>query len=143
MDISPIITSLLDDDMYKYTMAAVVFQNFSEIDVSYEFFNRGGTAFPQGFKEELEKQIQFLSKLSFTDEEIEYLKSLNKFKPNFIEFLRDFKMDPREVVVGQVGGRLSITIKGKWFRTIFWEVKLMAIISELYFKMPCCIASIS
>jgi nicotinate phosphoribosyltransferase len=133
---SPIITSLLDDDLYKMTMGAVVFHNFPNAQVTYEFFNRGKTHFPSGFAAQLRKQIQYLSALTFADDEIDYLKSLNRFKDNYIEFLRHFQLDPNEVNVTQLdSGELKIFIKGSWYRTIFWEVKLMAIISELYFRM--------
>jgi len=133
---SPIITSLLDDDLYKFTMAAVVFHNFPNTQVTYEFFNRGKTKFPIGFAAQLRKQIQYLSCLKLTDEEVEYLKSLNLFNANFIDWLKNFQMDPSEVnVVQNDEGELRIFIKGLWYRTIFWEVKLMAVISELYFRI--------
>ena len=133
---SPIITSLLDTDFYKLSMGAVVFQNFPNATVSYEFFNRGKTHFPSGFAEQLRKQIKYLATLKYTDDEIDYLKSLNKFKSNYIEFLRHFQLDTNEVNVTQLEtGELKIFIKGLWYRTIFWEVLLMAIISELYFRI--------
>ncbi len=133
---SPIITSLLDDDLYKMTMGAVVYHNFPNATVTYEFFNRGKTHFPSGFAIQLRKQIQLLAALKYTPEEIEYLKSLNRFKDTYIEFLRHFQLDPSEVNVTQLDtGELKIFIKGAWYRTIYWEVKLMAIISELYFRM--------
>jgi len=133
---SPIITSLLDDDLYKMTMGAVVFHNFPNATVTYEFFNRGKTHFPSGFALQLRKQIGYLASLKYTPDEIEYLKGLNRFKANYIEWLKNFQFDPNEVNVTQLDtGELKIFIKGPWYRTIFWEVKLMAIISELYFRM--------
>jgi nicotinate phosphoribosyltransferase len=117
-------------------MAAVVFHNFPNTQVTYEFFNRGKTHFPTGFASQLRKQIHYLSGLKYTSDEIEYLKSLNRFKDNFIEFLSNFQLNSSEVNVTQLEtGELKIFIKGSWYRTIFWEVKLMAIISELYFRM--------
>jgi len=133
---TPIITSLLDDDFYKASMAAVVFHNFPNTTVTYEFFNRGKTHFPTGFGAALRKQVKHLCSLKFTDDEISYLKNLNRFNENFIEFLKHFQMNEDEVNITQLDtGELKIFIKGFWYRTIFWEVKLMAIISELYFKM--------
>ena len=133
---SQIITSLLDDDFYKLSMAAVVFHNFPNATVTYEFFNRGKTHFPSGFAIQLRKQIAHLATLKYTPDEIEYLKGLNRFKANYIEWLKNFQLDPSEVNVTQLDtGELKIFIKGSWYRTIFWEVKLMAIISELYFRM--------
>lgn len=62
-------------------------------------------------------------------------KAIPYLRPTYIEWLRHYRMDPREVEIKQVGGSLEVTIAGYWYRTIFWEVKLMAIISELYFRM--------
>ena len=131
----PIITSLLDDDMYKFTMGAVVFHNFPNALVTYGFFNRGRTQFPDGFADELRNQIAMLAKLDFTKDEIEWLKSRPEFRRTYVDFLKGYRMDPSEINVVQVGGDLGITIRGYWYRTIFWEVKLMAIISELYFEL--------
>lgn len=117
-------------------MGAVVFHNFPNATVTYEFFNRGKTHFPSGFAVQLRKQIGYLAALKYTPDEIEYLKSLNRFKATYIEWLRHFQLDANEVNVTQLDtGELKIFIKGAWYRTIFWEVKLMAIISELYFRM--------
>ena len=133
---SPIITSLLDTDFYKMTMGAVVFHNFPNATVTYEFFNRGKTHFPSGFAVQLRKQIGYLATLKYTPDEIEYLKSLNRFKANYIEWLKNFQLDPNEVNVTQLDtGELKIFIKGSWYKSIYWEVPLMAIISELYFRM--------
>lgn len=133
---SPVITSLCDDDLYKLTMCAVVFHNFPNANVTYEFFNRGKTQFPIGFAAQLRKQIQYLSCLKYAEDEIQYIKDFNLFTATFIEFLKNFQLDPSEVNVTQLdNGELKIFIKGPWYRTIFWEVKLMAIISELYFRI--------
>ena len=130
-----IITSLLDDDLYKFTMGAVVFHNFPRTKARYEFINRGGTQFPEGFAVELLKQIQELSFIRLSREEGDYLDTLPYMRPTYVSWLRGYAHDPNEVTVEQVGGELRVAIEGFWFRTIFWEVKLMAIISELYFEM--------
>lgn len=130
-----IITSLLDDDLYKFLMGAVIFHNFPDVEVQYKFINRGGTKFPVGFAEKLNDQIYFLSQIGLTDDEEVNLKSKPFMRPTYVEWLKGFRMNPNEVVVTQQGGDLSITITGKWYKAIFWEVKLMAIISELYFRM--------
>jgi nicotinate phosphoribosyltransferase len=134
MNINPIITSMLDDDLYKFTMGAVVFHNFPTVDVTYKFFNRAKTQFPVGFAIELKKQIQSLSNLVLSDKEEIYMRS-QPFNKTYVEWLKNYTYDPSEVYIDQHGGDLTIEINGLWYRTIYWEVKLMAIISELYFIM--------
>jgi len=133
---TPIIRSMLDDDLYKFNMGSVVFHDFPNAVVTYKFILRSKVPFPDRFCIELSKQIRMLAKLTMTDEEQDWMrKAIPYQRPSYIEWLRHYQMDPNEVEVRQVGGELSIEITGYWFRTIFWEVKLMAIISELYFRM--------
>jgi nicotinate phosphoribosyltransferase len=132
----PIITSMLDDDWYKLTMGSVVFHNFPNAEVEYEFINRGKTPFPEGFVKELNHQIRLLANLRLTKEEESWLKTIPYIRPTYAEWLSGYAMNPCEVSLTQLAtGELFIKIHGPWYRTIFWEVKLMAIISELYFLM--------
>jgi nicotinate phosphoribosyltransferase len=131
----PIITSLLDDDLYKFTMGQVVFHLFPEAIVEWEFINRGKTEFPEGFADELKHQVKFLSQLTLKLQESTYLDSLPFMRPTYVEWLEGFRMNPNEVEISQTGGQLSIKIKGPWYRVIYWEVKLMALICELYYLL--------
>lgn len=133
---TPIITSMLDDDLYKFNMGSVVFHDFPNAVVTYKFILRSKVPFPRGFDSELQNQLELLSKLTMTDEEADWmLKAIPYQRPTYIEWLRHYHMNPREVEVKQLNGTLEIHIRGYWFRTIYWEVKLMAIISELYFRI--------
>lgn len=129
----PIITSMLDCDLYKLNMGSVAFHMFPRAEVEYTFFNRGKTQFPEGFDKALQHQVNLLSKLALTDDEETWLKSIPYIRPTYVEWLKGYRMNPKEVIIRQVNGSLYVTIRGPWYRTIFWEVKLMAIISELYF----------
>lgn len=132
---NPIITSMLDDDLYKINMGSVVFHLFPRAIVEYTFINRGKTQFPEGFDVALRLQIAQLASLALTDAEAEWLKAIPYMRPTYVEWLKGYRLNPKEVTVIQDGGDLRIKIRGPWYRTIYWEVKLMAIISELYFLM--------
>lgn len=130
-----LLPSMLDDDWYKYTMGSVVFHLFPRAIVTYEFFNRGKTQFPDGFGKELKEQVEMMQHLQVTAKEVESLATVQYMRPTYIEWLKGYRMNPKEVTIIQDGGDLRIKIRGPWYRTIYWEVKLMAVISELYFKM--------
>lgn len=131
-----IIKSLLDNDLYKLTMQNAVVNLFPHSKVRYQFINRGGTQFPDGFAEKLRKEISKMADLRLTDDEKKFLKEKCYFlPPTYIDFLAGYKFDPSEIGVIQHGGDLQLSIEGYWYRTILWEVPLMALISELYFKM--------
>lgn len=131
----PIIKSLLDCDWYKQTMGSVIFHNFPNAEVEYEFINRGKTKFPKGFDRELNYQIGLLAVLGLTRDEEAWLKTIPYMRPTYAEWLFGFRMNPGEVTFEQNGGDLKVRVRGPWYKAIFWEVKLMAIISELYFRL--------
>jgi nicotinate phosphoribosyltransferase len=129
-----IIQSLLDTDHYKITMGQVIFHRFPRAQARYEFINRGKTPFPEGFGAQVARHVQELADLRLTPTEADWLrKRVDYFKPTYLEWLANYRFDPREVSVGQVDGVLSMDVAGPWYRTVFWEVPLLALVSELYF----------
>jgi len=139
----PIITSLLDTDLYKISMGNAVFQLFPKANVEYKFINRGMTEFDTcfaDFADRLREQIDYLCELEFAPDEIVFLEKSCPYLPrHYLEWLSGYRFDADEVFIGSIveGGReiLSLKIRGPWYRTILWEVPLMAIISELYFRI--------
>ena len=130
------IQSILDNDLYKFTMQQAVHMLYPRVDVEYVFINRSNTPFPRGFAEKLQDHVNHMATFTLTPDEKAYLADTCYFMtPVYLDFLEHYTFDPGEVHIDQVDGRLNITIKGPWYRTILWEVPLMAIISELYFVM--------
>jgi len=133
----PIIKSILDNDLYKFTMMNFALELFPEAIVTYKFKNRGTQRFNQEFIKELQKQINYLANLKLTDKEYLYLKeNLTYLTPGHIEYLKNFRYNPSNISIKLTeDNNLELEIKGKWVETILFEVPLMAIISELYFKI--------
>ena len=131
----PIIRSILDTDLYKLNMGCVVFHLFPRAQVIYEFINRGNTPFPEHFAEELQHQINLMSGLALTPDEKQWLGTIPYIRPTYVEWFAGYRFNPSEVTITQTRGVLTIKISGPWYRTIYWEVPLMAAISELYFIM--------
>jgi len=130
------IKSILDNDLYKFTMQHAVVKLFPRAMVRYRFVNRGKTKFPDGFAKELQKYINKMKGLSLLPSEKEFIKKRCYYLDStYIDFLNGYRFDPSEVHIRQKNGNLSIMLEGYWYRTILWEVPLLAIISELYFNM--------
>ena len=130
------IKSLLDTDLYKLTMQQAVIALFPEEIVRYSLIIRVQREFPPAFGKALKAEIEALGALQIQPEEIDFLKTACCFfKPPYVDFLRGHRFDPNEVQVTQDGNTLNVTIEGYWYKTILWEVPLMALISELYFKL--------
>jgi len=131
-----IITSLLDSDLYKFSMMNFALNLFPEDIVTYKFKNRGKHRFNQKFIIELQKQINYLADLKLTNEEYIYLKTnFSYLSPGYIEYLKNFRYNPLNISIKLTeDNNLELNISGKWVDTILFEVPLMSIISELYFK---------
>lgn len=132
-----IIQHFTDDDLYKFTMCCAVIENFPRTQVKYRFNDRDNTVYPDGFAEELRKQILMLESLVITDREIDFMRRKCPYIPTwFYSYLKGFRYDSRWVRIAQDStGHLQIEFEGCWSDTILLEVKVLAIVSELYYIM--------
>ncbi len=130
-----IITNLLDNDFYKFTMMQGVLHHFADIDVEYTFSCRTPGINFSSYIEEIKHELDNLCALQFTKEELNYLSQIPFFKKDFIDFLSLFKLN-REHVIPDVSpeGTLQIKVKGSWLLTILFEVPVLAIVNEIYFR---------
>ena len=148
MKLSPIITHLTDTDLYKFTMLQTMFHRHTNLNGTYIFKCRNkDVVFTEEMVEEINAQIDHLCTLRFTDEELDYLASLRFIKPDFIEFLRIWHplrryvnctlvMEFDDIMDDKIGvGELSIEINGPLFNTMMFEIYLLAIVNEVYFRM--------
>lgn len=130
------IHSTIDNDLYKFCMGMAIAHHYPRVDVEYKFINRNKTPFPDGFSQELRKAVDAMQRLGLTGEEEKFLRERCYYlKPNYIDMLRGYRFDPKQVDIRQIGGELLVTIRGPWYLTVLWEVPLLAMISELYFEM--------
>ena len=132
-----IIHSLLDTDLYKFTMLQVGLHQFPQTHSLYEFRCRNAsTPYPLAdIKEDLEKELDSLCQLRFTHDELGYLRSLRFIKSDFVDYLELFQLQRRFVEVGtDAEGRLNIRIEGPMIQAMFFEIFILAIVNELYFR---------
>ncbi len=130
------IQSILDNDLYKFTMQQAVHMLYPRVDVEYVFINRSETPFPKNFAQRLRIEVDKMPEFKLKPEEKKFLSETCYFMtPVYLDFLEHYEFNPAEVIIDQNNSELKVTIKGPWYRTILWEVPLMAIISELYFIM--------
>ena len=132
-----IINHFTDDDLYKLSMCCAVIDNFPRTQVKYQFVDRNNTVYPQGFADELNRQIALLEGLTITDEEISFLRHRCYYMPEwFFTYLKGYRFKREWVKAWQDDqGLLHIEFEGGWANTILLEVKVLAIISELYYIM--------
>ena len=130
-----IITSLLDTDLYKFTMMQVVLHQFPGAQVSYKFKCRNPGINLAQFAGEIRNEIKSLCRLQFTEEELTYLHGMRFIKSDFVDFLGLFKLNEKYITVSeQTTGEIDIKIEGPWLHTILFEIPVLAIVNEVYFR---------
>ena len=137
MKLEPIVISLLDTDLYKFNMDQVIFHKHTDLCGEYHFKCRNeGVVFTQEMLREINAQIDHLCTLRFTREELDYLRSIRFIKNDYVEFLRLWH-PIREYVTTGLGedGELSVVVKGPLFSAMQFEIYLLEIINEVYFRM--------
>ena len=129
-----IIESLLDTDLYKYTMQQAVWSQFPQASVEYAFKCRTDSVDLRPYADEIRAEINHLCEQSLRPEEQAYLAGIRFIKPGYVESLRRFFLDPDNVQVTTDNGEFAIRVKGNWFHTILFEVPILAIVNEVYFR---------
>jgi nicotinate phosphoribosyltransferase len=132
-----IIQSLLDTDLYKFTMMQVVLHHFPGAHVEYRFNCRTQGADLAPHVDEIREEVAALCQLRFREIELEYLRSMRFIKSDFVDFLGLFQLNMKSIRIerdAQASGGLSIVIKGPWLHTILFEIPVLAIVNEVYFR---------
>lgn len=137
MKLKPIVTSLLDTDLYKFNMDQVIFHKHTDLNGEYFFKCRNeNVVFTREMLDEINEQINHLCTLTFTKEELDYLRSIRFIKDDYVEFLRLWH-PIREYVCTELSddGVLSVIVCGPMFSAMQFEIYLLEIINEVYFRM--------
>jgi nicotinate phosphoribosyltransferase len=128
--------SILDNDFYKFTMQQCVAKLFPKAKARYRFINRGAHFFPEGFAGALQASVDAMGTLKLNKDEKRWLaKTCPYLDPVYLDFLQGYCYDPAEVQITQHSGELEVAVEGPWYRTILWEVPLLCLISENFYKL--------
>lgn len=130
-----IITSLLDTDLYKFNMNQVIFHRHTDVEGTYYFKCRNECEFTEEMADEINRQINLLCDLRFTNDELDYLRSIRFIKPDYVEFLRLWHPIRDYVDISLENGKLEIKVEGPMFSAMQFEIYLLAIVNEVYFRM--------
>ena len=136
MKLDPIIISLLDTDLYKFNMDQVIFHKHTDLCGQYYFKCRNKEiVFTAEMVDEINEQIDHLCSLRFKKEELNYLRSIRFIKNDYVEFLRLWHPIRDYVTVSRSDeGELSVVVDGPLFSAMQFEIYLLEIINEVYFR---------
>ncbi len=137
MKLDPIVVSLLDTDLYKFNMDQVIFHKHTDLSGKYYFKCRNeGVHFTPEMVQEIREQVKHLCKLRFKKAELEYLRSIRFIKNDYVEFLRLWHPIFDYVKISEEGEcGLSVIVDGPLFSAMQFEIYLLEIINEVYFRM--------
>ncbi|MGW8391098.1 nicotinate phosphoribosyltransferase [Pseudoduganella sp. HUAS MS19] len=132
---TPVVRSLLETDLYKFTMWQALLHSHPSAHAEYEFVCRNQTVFPLSeMKEEVEAQLDHLCGMSFTEDELNYLRSLRYIKSDFVDFLTVFRFQRKFIEVRAEGDTLVIRAEGPQVHIMAYEIFVLYIVNELYFR---------
>ena len=135
MKLEPIVTSLLDTDLYKFNMNQVIFHKHTNLNGVYHFKCRNeGVVFTKEMLDEINSQIDHLCTLKFTNDELNYLRSIRFIKFDYVEFLRLWHPIRDYVTTSLDNGNLKIIVSGPLFSAMQFEIYLLEIVNEVYFR---------
>ena len=133
----PVITSLLDTDLYKFTMWQAMLHRHPETQAEYTFVCRNAPAYPLAeLVPEIDRELDALCALSFRADELSYLSSLRFIRSDFVDFLRIFHFQ-RDFITARAaadGQGLEIVASGPQVHVMAFEIFVLAIVNELYFR---------
>lgn len=132
-----IINSLLENDLYKFSMGQAIYHQFSDYKTTWSFKCRNeGIYFTEEMVEEIKRQIKLYCNLHFTEDELDYLNHIRWLKGSYIDFLRLWHPRFEDYEIKHEGEKgLTIETKGTWLNTSMYEVPTLAIVNEVYFRM--------
>jgi nicotinate phosphoribosyltransferase len=132
---SAIIQSLLDTDLYKFTMWQALLHSHPNSHTEYAFVCRNRPEFPLAqLKQQVEQELDHLCQLRFSEDELAYLRSLRFIKSDFVDFLTIFHFQRKFIDVSTEGETLIIRAKGPQVHVMGFEIPVLAIVNELYFR---------
>lgn len=137
MKLERIINSLLEIDSYKFSMGQTIYHQFPSYTTTWTFKCRNEDVhFTPEMVEEIREQIKAYCELRFTEDELDYLKSITWIKNDYVEFLRLWHPRFEDFDITADGDKgLSIEATSTWLNSSMYEIPTLAIVNEVYFRM--------
>ncbi|MCQ2558301.1 MAG: nicotinate phosphoribosyltransferase [Oscillospiraceae bacterium] len=133
----PIIHSLLETDLYKFSMGQAIYHQFSDYKTTWSFKCRNQDVFftPE-MVAEITRQIQLFCDLRFSEDELQYLDSIRWIKGSYVDFLRIWnpRFEDFDISTDDPCG-LHLEVRGSWLNSSMYEIPTLAIVNEVYFRM--------
>lgn len=137
MKLHKIINSLLETDLYKFSMGQAIYHQFPSYKTCWTFKCRNrDVKFSAEMVEEIKSQIKNYCSLKFTEDELNYLSKIEWLHEDYIDYLRLWNARYEDFEIGTAADcGFSLEVRGTWLNTSMYEIPVLAIINEVYFRM--------
>ena len=132
-----IINSLLETDMYKFSMGQAIYHQFSDYKTTWSFKCRNKDVFfTPAMVGEIDRQVRMYCGLMFNEDELDYLNNIKWIKGSYVDFLRLWHPRYEDFTISaDAECGLKVETRGTWLNTSMYEIPLLAIVNEVYFRM--------
>lgn len=135
MTSEPAIRSLLDTDLYKFTMWQPMLHRHPQVRTTYRFVCRNRPEYPLAeLLDEVQSQLDHLCSLRFQRDELDFLRGLRFIRGDFVDFLRLFQFQRDFIRATAEGDTLAIEAHGPQVHVMAFEIFVLATVNELYFR---------
>jgi len=135
MNTQPVVRSLLENDLYKFTMWQALLHSHPNAHTEYAFVCRNTPAYPLAeLLGDVNRELDHLCTLTFADDELDYLRGLRFIKSDFVDFLTVFRLQRKFVTAAAEGDTLTIRAAGPQVHVMAFEIYVLYIVNELYFR---------
>lgn len=127
------ILSILDTDLYKFSVSWAYMKLYPEALGEFTFTDRSKEVYNEKFLEELSLEINKLYSLRLKEEEFKWVINKIKYIPEcYWEWLRGFRFNPKLINFSlDSEGHLQISVVDKMYKVTLYEVPILALVSEL------------
>ncbi|MBL8396679.1 MAG: nicotinate phosphoribosyltransferase [Candidatus Accumulibacter sp.] len=131
----PVVRSLLENDLYKFTMWQALLHSHPDAQAEYAFFCRNRPLYPLAeLQADVDAELERLCSLTFKQDELDYLRSLRFIKSDFVDFLSIFRFQRRFIETRLAGDKLCVVARGPLVHVMAFEIFVLYIVNELYFR---------
>jgi nicotinate phosphoribosyltransferase len=131
-----IIKSILENDLYKFSMGHYYQTMYPEAVGTFTFKDRNNLVFNDMFLVHLNCEFMNLNELVLTDEECEWAITNIPYIPrHYWEWLKTFRFDSRKIHAWlDEDKHLRIEVTDAIYKVTMYEIPILAIVSEMYYK---------
>lgn len=125
------VKSILDTDLYKFTVSNAYFQLYPNAECTFTFNDRNQEKYDKKFLEMLSMEFASLASLRLTTEEFMFVSQIRFLATNYTEWLKGFHFEFDKIKFWlDDEGHLHIEVTDKCYKATLYEVPILAIVAE-------------